>query len=159
MFYRKRIRVKTNGTHNIYNHISLLYFKMTDYDHLFKILLIGDSNVGKSSMLVRFTDGTFSDKFTTTIGVDYKIRSIQIKVDDREKTIKLHIWDTAGQEKFKTITRTYYRGAQGIMIVYDVTNRNSFNNVKSWLSDIATNGNMEVPKILIGAKCDLDRGE
>ncbi|CAL5978718.1 Rab1a [Hexamita inflata] len=130
---------------------------MTDYDHLFKILIIGDSNVGKSSILVRFTDGTFSDKFTTTIGVDYKIRSISIPVDDATKIIKLHIWDTAGQEKFKTITRTYFRGAQGIMIVYDVTNRESFMSVKNWLADIATNGNMEVPKILVGSKCDLEK--
>ena len=73
------------------------------------------------------------------------------------RTVKLHIWDTAGQEKFKTITRTYYRGAQGIMVVYDVTNRESFRAVKTWLSDIAANGSADVPKILIGAKCDAER--
>ncbi|WBY58514.1 ras-related protein Rab-1B [Plasmodium yoelii yoelii] len=102
------------------------------YDSLFKILLIGDSGVGKSCLLLRFADDTYTDSYISTIGVDFKIKTIEI--DD--KIIKLQIWDTAGQERFRTITSSYYRGAQGIIIVYDVTDRDSFNNVKNWIIEI-----------------------
>lgn len=121
------------------------------YDSLFKILLIGDSGVGKSCLLLRFADDTYTDSYISTIGVDFKIKTIEI--DD--KIIKLQIWDTAGQERFRTITSSYYRGAQGIIIVYDVTDRESFNNVKNWIIEIEKYAAEDVQKILIGNKIDL----
>merc|ERR1711861_16621 len=103
-----------------------------EYDYLFKLLLIGDSDVGKSCLLLRFADDTYTGTYISTIGVDFKIRTVELE----GKTIKLQIWDTAGQERFRTITSSYYRGAHGIIVVYDVTDQESFNNVKTWLSEI-----------------------
>ncbi|GMT16404.1 hypothetical protein PFISCL1PPCAC_7701, partial [Pristionchus fissidentatus] len=120
-----------------------------DYDHLFKLLIIGDSGVGKSSLLLRFADNVFSKNFIRTIGVDFKIRT----VDMEGQRVKLQIWDTAGQERFRTITSTYYRGTHGVVVVYDVTNGESFGNVKRWLMEIDTNCE-SVPKILVGNKCE-----
>uniref|UniRef100_A0A914HBN9 Ras-related protein Rab-35 n=1 Tax=Globodera rostochiensis TaxID=31243 RepID=A0A914HBN9_GLORO len=120
-----------------------------DYDHLFKLLIIGDSGVGKSSLLLRFSDNTFSTSYITTIGVDFKIRTITVM----GKKIKLQIWDTAGQERFRTITSTYYRGTHGVIVVFDVTSVESFNNVKRWLHEIDTNCE-NVQKILVGNKVD-----
>lgn len=110
-----------------------------DYDHLFKLVLIGDSGVGKSCLLLRFADDQFTESYITTIGVDFRFKTIQVPspqianntdgVDPgppKNKTIKLQIWDTAGQERFRTITSAYYRGADGIAIVYDATDRESF---------------------------------
>lgn len=120
-----------------------------EYDHLFKLLIIGDSGVGKSSLLLRFADNTFSGNYISTIGVDFKIRTIII---DNEK-VKLQIWDTAGQERFRTITSTYYRGAHGVIVVYDVTNGDSFHNISRWLSEIENNCEVE-NRILVGNKND-----
>ncbi|XP_016114404.1 ras-related protein Rab-35-like [Sinocyclocheilus grahami] len=106
-----------------------------DYDYLFKLLIIGDSGVGKSSLLLRFADNTFSGSYITTIGVDFKIRTVEI---NGEK-VKLQIWDTAGQERFRTITSTYYRGTHGVIVVYDVSSAESFVNVKRWLHEINQN--------------------
>ncbi|XP_068651849.1 ras-related protein RABD1-like [Aristolochia californica] len=122
-----------------------------DYDYLFKLLLIGDSSVGKSCLLLRFADDSYVDSYISTIGVDFKIRTVELD----GKTIKLQIWDTAGQERFRTITSSYYRGAHGIIIVYDVTERESFNNVKQWLSEIDRYASDSVCKLLVGNKCDL----
>ncbi|KAK8808498.1 hypothetical protein WA158_008399 [Blastocystis sp. Blastoise] len=122
-----------------------------EYDYLFKLLLIGDSGVGKSCLLLRFADDAYSDSYITTIGVDFKIRTVDID----GKTVKLQIWDTAGQERFRTITSSYYRGATGIIIVYDVTDQDSFNNVKQWLHEIDRYANENVNKLLVGNKCDL----
>ena len=122
-----------------------------EYDHLFKILLIGDSGVGKSSILLRFADDSYTESYISTIGVDFKIRTIDIN----GKQVKLQIWDTAGQERFRTITSSYYRGAHGIIVVYDVTDQTSFNNVKQWLQEIDRYACENVNKLLIGNKCDL----
>ncbi|KAM7535898.1 hypothetical protein Aperf_G00000094481 [Anoplocephala perfoliata] len=122
-----------------------------DYDYLFKLLLIGDSGVGKSCLLLRFSDDTFTDTYISTIGVDFKIRTLELD----GKIVKLQIWDTAGQERFRTITSSYYRGAQGIIIVYDITDELTFNNLKAWLSEIDTYANATVNRLLVGNKSDL----
>uniref|UniRef100_A0A182JAE3 Ras-related protein Rab-35 n=1 Tax=Anopheles atroparvus TaxID=41427 RepID=A0A182JAE3_ANOAO len=120
-----------------------------EYDHLFKLLIIGDSGVGKSSLLIRFSDNTFSGSYITTIGVDFKIRTVLL----HGERVKLQIWDTAGQERFRTITNTYYRGTHGVIVVYDVTNGESFGNVKRWLQEIESNCDI-VNKVLVGNKND-----
>jgi len=120
-----------------------------DYDHLFKLLIIGDSGVGKSSLLVRFADNTFTGNYITTIGVDFKIRTIEL----HGERVKLQIWDTAGQERFRTITSTYYRGTHGVIVVYDVCSGESFANVKRWLHEIEQNCDV-VNRILVGNKND-----
>ncbi|CAN6584629.1 unnamed protein product [Malus baccata var. baccata] len=122
-----------------------------EYDYLFKLLLIGDSSVGKSCLLLRFADDSYVDSYISTIGVDFKIRTVELD----GKTVKLQIWDTAGQERFRTITSSYYRGAHGIIIVYDVTEMESFNNVKQWLNEIDRYASDSVCKLLVGNKCDL----
>ena len=123
-----------------------------DYDYLFKVLLIGNSSVGKSSLLLRFVDNQWSDLFVPTIGVDFKIRTMEID----NKNVKLQIWDTAGQERFKNITASYYRGAHGIFVVYDISDTESFKNINNWLIEIEKNANINVYKILVGNKCDLE---
>mmetsp|Transcript_11607 Transcript_11607/g.16472 ORF Transcript_11607/g.16472 Transcript_11607/m.16472 type:complete len:203 (-) Transcript_11607:197-805(-) len=123
-----------------------------EYDYLFKLLLIGDSGVGKSCLLLRFADDTYTESYISTIGVDFKIRTIDLDT----KTVKLQIWDTAGQERFRTITSSYYRGAHGIIVVYDVTDRDSFTNVKQWLHEIERYACENVNKLLVGNKSDLE---
>mmetsp|Transcript_11123 Transcript_11123/g.27329 ORF Transcript_11123/g.27329 Transcript_11123/m.27329 type:complete len:218 (+) Transcript_11123:19-672(+) len=121
------------------------------YDYLIKLLLIGDSGVGKSCLLLRFSDDSFTTSFITTIGIDFKIKTIEIE----GKRIKLQIWDTAGQERFRTITTAYYRGAMGILLVYDVTDENSFQNIRNWIRNIDQHAAEGVEKLLIGNKCDM----
>ena len=106
--------------------------------------------VGKSSLLLRFADNTFNGSYITTIGVDFKIRTVDV---DGER-VKLQIWDTAGQERFRTITSTYYRGTHGVIVVYDVTSGDSFANVKRWLHEIEHNCDVVVNRILVGNKND-----
>eukprot|EP00656_Telonema_subtile_P027498 TRINITY_DN295_c0_g1_i1.p1 TRINITY_DN295_c0_g1~~TRINITY_DN295_c0_g1_i1.p1 ORF type:complete len:227 (+),score=62.40 TRINITY_DN295_c0_g1_i1:96-776(+) len=122
-----------------------------EYDYLFKLLLIGDSGVGKSCLLLRFADDTYTETYISTIGVDFKIRTVEID----NKVIKLQIWDTAGQERFRTITSSYYRGAHGIIVVYDVTDEESFTAVVRWLREIDRYCHEHVNKMLVGNKCDL----
>jgi len=114
-------------------------------------LLIGDSGVGKSCLLLRFSDDSFTTSFITTIGIDFKIKTIELD----GKRIKLQIWDTAGQERFRTITTAYYRGAMGILLVYDCTDESSFNNIRNWIRNIETHAADTVNKVLIGNKCDM----
>lgn len=122
------------------------------YDLLFKLLLIGDSAVGKTSILFRFSDNNFTTTFISTIGIDFKIKTVEFD----NKKIKLQIWDTAGQERFHTITTSYYRGAMGIMLVYDITNEKSFENIVKWLRNIDEHANEDVVRMILGNKCDLN---
>eukprot|EP01101_Sappina_pedata_P013469 TRINITY_DN9735_c0_g1_i1.p1 TRINITY_DN9735_c0_g1~~TRINITY_DN9735_c0_g1_i1.p1 ORF type:complete len:220 (+),score=44.95 TRINITY_DN9735_c0_g1_i1:26-661(+) len=124
--------------------------KGSTYDYLIKLLLIGDSGVGKSCLLMRFSDDSFVPSFITTIGIDFKVRTLEID----GKLVKLQIWDTAGQERFRTITTAYYRGAMGILLVYDVTDEKSFASIKGWIQNIEDHATETVTKRLIGNKCD-----
>lgn len=121
------------------------------YDLLFKLLLIGDSGVGKTCLLFRFSDDAFNTTFISTIGIDFKIKTIELG----GKKIKLQIWDTAGQERFHTITTSYYRGAMGIMLVYDITSSKTFDNITKWLRNIDEHANEDVEKMILGNKCDM----
>lgn len=126
------------------------------YDHLFKLLIIGDAGVGKSSILLRFTDDSFDDYIQSTIGVDFKVKHLDVM----DKRVKITIWDTAGQERFRTLTSSYYRGAQGVIMVYDVTRPDSFNNLQHWLKEVklySPNNGEGVVKLLVGNKIDLER--
>jgi len=122
------------------------------YDLLFKLLLIGDSGVGKTCILFRFSDDAFNTTFISTIGIDFKIKTVEL----RGKKIKLQIWDTAGQERFHTITTSYYRGAMGIMLVYDITQPKTFDNIAKWLRNIDEHANEDVEKMILGNKCDME---
>jgi Ras-related protein Rab-1A len=121
-----------------------------EYDYLFKILLIGDSGVGKTAILSKFVDDQFIDNYISTIGVDFRIKTIDLD----NKIIKLQIWDTAGQERFRTITSTYYRGARGIFIVFDLTNLDSYLNISKWLDEI-NKYSINCCIYIVGTKKDL----
>jgi Ras-related protein Rab-1A len=127
--------------------------KSDNYDYLFKILLIGNSGVGKSSIVQMYSEKQFSENFLSTIGVDFKVKTVT--VDD--KIVKMQIWDTAGQERFRSITNSYYRGAHGIFIVYDVTNRKSFNDVHTiWKQEVERHTLTKfMHSFLVGNKTDL----
>lgn len=121
------------------------------YDYLVKCIIIGDTCVGKSSILTRFIDRDFHERHDATIGIEFGAKIVTIDNTD----IKIQIWDTAGQEAFRAITKTYYRGSSIVLIVYDITNQNSFNSVRKWLEDVKAI--IENPYvILIGNKCDLN---
>ena len=123
-----------------------------DFDYLFKVVIVGDSGVGKSNILLRFTDNNFSFSFHPTIGVDFKIKTF--KLDNF--TIKLQLWDTAGQERFKNVANTYYKGAHAVLLVYDITNPMTFNNIEKWIEEVDRYSDCMLVKILIGNKVDLD---
>jgi len=120
-------------------------------DNSIKIVIVGDSGVGKSNILTRFTNDDFNQESKATVGVDLASRTL--KIDD--KTIKLHIWDAAGQEKFKSITAAYYKGAKGAMIVYDISKKESFNSIGKWYQEVREYGDKNMSVILIGNKSDL----
>lgn len=122
-----------------------------NYDFFIKLLVIGDSGVGKSCLLLRFCDDSFTPSFITTIGLDLKVRTVDID----GKRVKLQIWDTAGQERFRAITTAYYRSAMGILVVYDVTDERSFNNVRNWVRNTEQFAAEDVVRILVGNKCDM----
>jgi small GTP-binding protein len=122
-----------------------------DYDYLFKIVLIGDSGVGKSNILSRFTRNEFSVESKSTIGVEFATRSIEIE----KKVVKAQIWDTAGQERYRAITSAYYRGAVGALLVYDVTKKETFADVEKWLAELRDHADSKIVIMLTGNKCDL----
>jgi Ras-related protein Rab-1A len=126
-----------------------------DYDYLFKIIVIGASGVGKTSLLCRYVDSTFPESHMTTIGVDHKIKTNSVEIDGITKCAKLQLWDTAGQERFNAISAAYFRGAHGIILVFAIDDEASFKKVPYWLEEI---DDSKVPyKILIGNKCDLPK--
>jgi small GTP-binding protein len=122
------------------------------YAYLFKFIIIGDSGVGKSCLLLQFTDKRFQPIHDLTIGVEFGAKIVQMD----GKTIKLQIWDTAGQESFRSITRSYYRGAAGALLVYDITRRETFNHLSSWLEDARQYSSPDMTVVLVGNKCDLE---
>mmetsp|Transcript_42709 Transcript_42709/g.58062 ORF Transcript_42709/g.58062 Transcript_42709/m.58062 type:complete len:203 (+) Transcript_42709:29-637(+) len=122
------------------------------FDLQIKLMMIGDQAVGKTAMLVRYTEDDFKESVLPTIGIDFKVKTVQIE----GKRVKLQIWDTAGQERFRTITQAYYRGAMGILLIYDVTNSKTLQNVRNWVRNIEGNAPQTVNKILVGNKCDME---
>lgn len=122
-----------------------------DYEYLFKILLIGDNAVGKSSLLLRFTENTFTDTLISSIGGDFKERFLDVD----GTRVKLQLWDTAGQERFRTITSSYYRGSQGVIVMFDLTKEDTFKNVIKWLAELERYAAEDVRRILVGNKSDL----
>lgn len=123
-----------------------------EFDTTFKILLLGDSGVGKTCLIFRFTEDVFSDSYISTIGIDCRSRVVEL--DGRR--VRLQIWDTAGQERFRTLTSAYYRGAMGILLVYDLTTEDSFKHIANWLQNIEENASSDVCKALVGNKVDAD---
>ncbi|KAG9398593.1 GTP-binding protein of the rab [Aphanomyces cochlioides] len=121
------------------------------YDSMYKMLLVGDLGVGKSSLALRFADGTFFESSIATVGVDFKVKTIELD----GKTIKLHVSDIAGQERFRDVATNYFHGAHGILVVYDVTDSESFQHVKEWLDEIDKKASEHVNKLLVGNKSDL----
>ncbi|XP_068611110.1 ras-related protein Rab-19-like [Brachionichthys hirsutus] len=122
------------------------------FDFLFKIVLIGDSNVGKTCVVQNFKSRTFSEKQQNTIGVDFSVRTLDIE----GKKVKMQVWDTAGQERFRTITQSYYRSAHGAVIAYDITRKSTFESVTHWIKEVELYGAANAVLMLIGNKCDLE---
>ncbi|XP_022107665.1 ras-related protein Rab-3C-like isoform X1 [Acanthaster planci] len=123
-----------------------------NFDYMFKLLIIGNSSVGKTSFLFRYADDSFTSAFVSTVGIDFKVKT----VFRSDKRVKLQIWDTAGQERYRTITTAYYRGAMGFILMYDVTNEESFNSVQDWCTQIKTYSWDNAQVILVGNKCDME---
>ncbi|KAK6311842.1 hypothetical protein J4Q44_G00175060 [Coregonus suidteri] len=123
-----------------------------NFDYMFKLLIIGNSSVGKTSFLFRYADDSFTSAFVSTVGIDFKVKT----VFRNDKRIKLQIWDTAGQERYRTITTAYYRGAMGFLLMYDITNQDSFNAVQDWATQIKTYSWDNAQVILVGNKCELE---
>lgn len=129
----------------------MAYRSEDDYDYLFKVVLIGDSGVGKSNILSRFARNEFSLESKSTIGVEFATRSINVE----NKLIKAQIWDTAGQERYRAITSAYYRGAMGALLVYDITRHVTFENIERWLKELKDHTDANIVVMLVGNKSDL----
>ncbi|CAF3630877.1 unnamed protein product [Rotaria sp. Silwood1] len=127
------------------------YTTEVEFDYLFKILIIGDSGVGKTTILQRFANDYFSTEYVATIGVDFQIRTLEID----SKRCKLQIWDTAGQDRFKCVVSSFYRNANGVIICFDITDLESFRNVNNWLEEVKRYCPEQTPMFLIGTKSDL----
>ena len=123
-----------------------------EVEFVFKILLLGDSEVGKSCFLLRYSDNVFVENYITTIGLDYKLKNVKL---DSGKTIKVQLWDTAGQDKYRTIAKNYFKGSHGILLLYDVTKQSSFQNIRDWIQDIREEVSQKAIIFLIGNKIDL----
>jgi small GTP-binding protein len=125
-----------------------------EYDYLFKIIVIGDGAVGKTSLTVRFSQGYFKEDYKMTIGVDFAVKTVNIDTNNGAKTAKLQIWDTGGQERFSYIRPLYYRGAMGALLVYDVTKRETFEHLENWLTEVSKHC-PSIPMVMVGNKTDM----
>ena len=126
---------------------------MSTDEYVYKVLLLGDTTVGKTCFLMKYTDKTFQDIHMATIGLDYRLKSMKLKSG---KNIKLQMWDTAGQDRFRAITKNYYKGSHGIILIYDVTNVQTFENVKQWVSQIREEASANVIIYIAGNKIDME---
>ena len=124
-----------------------------NYDYIYKIVLVGDSGVGKTNLLLRYLKNKFDQNSKATVGVEFGSKNITID----NSIVKAQVWDTAGQERYRSITSAYYKGSHGALVVYDVTKIESFNNVDKWISDLRNNTDEKLVIILIGNKIDLDK--
>jgi small GTP-binding protein len=135
-----------------------------NYEQLLKVLILGDTNVGKTNFLLRFTENNFVENHITTIGFDYKSSVITIPPENSDnnspetpgRTVKLQIWDTAGQERFMSVTKNLLLRVQGIIIMYDITTKSTFDNVKRWITSIRENTNEKMPIVMVGNKLDIE---
>uniref|UniRef100_A0A3B3ZTI8 small monomeric GTPase n=1 Tax=Periophthalmus magnuspinnatus TaxID=409849 RepID=A0A3B3ZTI8_9GOBI len=131
-----------------------------DYDYLIKLLALGDSGVGKTTFLYRYTDSKFNRKFTTTVGIDFREKRVVSTgadgITERNFRVHLQLWDTAGQERFRSLTTAFFRDAMGFLLMFDLTNQQSFLNVRNWMSQLQANAYCDSPDIvLVGTKADL----
>ena len=122
-----------------------------NFDYLFKYIIIGDAAVGKSNLLLRYAHGQFKPEYQLTIGVEFGAKNVEI----RNKTYRIQIWDTAGQENFRSITRAYYKNSVCALVVYDISSRDSFNNVSTWIEDCKNQSPKTIFMVLVGNKSDL----
>lgn len=127
---------------------------MNEFDYLFKIVVVGDGGVGKTAITVRFAEGVFRDDYKMTIGVDFSIKTITVPINGGIRRVKLQIWDTGGQERFSYVRPLYYKGAVGGLIVFDLTNRKSYENLNRWFTEVSNNC-VSIPLMLVGNKADL----
>ena len=122
------------------------------YDMIFKIVLIGDTSVGKTNILSKYLTDEFDPESKATVGVEFGTKNFKIE----NNIVKVQIWDTAGQERYRSITNAYYKGAKGALLVYDITNKKSFDNLDKWISDLKINGDEKISIVLLGNKSDLE---
>ncbi len=127
---------------------------MSEFDYLLKLIVVGDGGVGKTAISVRFAEGVFQDDYKMTIGVDFSIKTINVPINGEIRRVKLQIWDTGGQEQFSYIRPLYYKGAVGGVVVFDLTDRKSFENLDRWFTEVADNC-LSIPLVLVGNKADL----
>ncbi len=123
------------------------------YDYLFEIIIMGYSSAGKQDFILRFTDDSFTENYLTTLGFDLRIKTINFE----NKLVKLHIYDRAKEEIYRNIAKAYYKGADGLILMYNVTERNSFQGVRNWINQIEAQGDKSVKKVLVGHICDEDK--
>lgn len=134
--------------------VGLIEAMIKEYDYLFKLVIVGNQGVGKSSLFLRFSDDTFVENYLATIGVDFRFKTLNI--DGQQ--VKLQMWDTAGQERFRTITSAYYKNSHAVVVVYDINNLDSFQEIESfWINEIKMNADKDIQIVLVGTKMDLDR--
>ena len=126
-----------------------------DFDIKLKIMVLGESMVGKTSLITRYTNDKFGGRYLCTVGIDFQKK----KIEKNGKRVLLQIWDTAGQERFRNVTKNYFQASQGFVLAYDINNKESFEKVQYWVEEIKSNAEEKIKCILIGTKCDLDKRE
>ena len=128
---------------------------LEDYDVKLKIMVLGESMVGKTCLITRYTNDKFGGRYLCTVGIDFQKK----KIIKNNKKVLLQIWDTAGQERFRNVTKNYFHASQGFVLAYDINNKDSFDKVQYWVEEIKANAEEKIKCILIGTKCDLDKRE